>query len=194
MKTKKILIIDFGSQVTKLIARRIRELHVYCEIINVKKFNNLKNYKNIKGIILSGGPSTVTNKGFPKISKKIFSLNIPILGICYGLQLIAKLFGGKIKSNIKKREFGKATLIKKSNSILTNNFYINNKSDVWMSHQDGVVKIPKYFKVIASTKSVKFTSIEHKTKKIYGIQFHPEVTHTSRGKEILKNFATKICN
>ncbi len=190
---KKILIIDFGSQVTKLIARRIRELHVYCEIINIKKFNNLKNFKNIKGIILSGGPSTVTNEGFPKISKKIFSLNIPILGICYGLQLIAKLFGGKIKSNIKKREFGKAILIKKSNSILTNNFYINNKSDVWMSHQDGVVKIPKYFKVIASTKSVKFTSIEHKTKKIYGIQFHPEVTHTSRGKEILKNFAIKIC-
>ena len=149
---KKILIIDFGSQVTKLIARRIRELHVYCEIINVKKFNNFKNFKNIKGIILSGGPSTVTNEGFPKISKKIFSLNIPILGICYGLQLIAKLFGGKIKSNIKKREFGKAILIKKSNSILTNNFYINNKSDVWMSHQDGVVKIPKYFKVIALPK------------------------------------------
>ena len=100
---KKIVIIDFGSQVTKLIARRIRELQVYCEIINLNDFKKIKNFEGIKGIILSGGPSTVTKKAYPKISKEIFQLNIPILGICYGLQLIAKVFGGKIKKSQKKK-------------------------------------------------------------------------------------------
>ena len=109
-KKNKIIIIDFGSQVTKLIARRIRELKIYCEIINLKELKKIKNFDEIKGIILSGGPSTVTKKTYPKISKDIFRKNIPILGICYGLQLIAKVFGGKIKSSPKKREFGEAIL------------------------------------------------------------------------------------
>ena len=110
---EKILIVDFGSQVTKLIARRIRELKVYCEIINLKEFKKLKELKNIKGLILSGGPSTVTKKNFPNISKEIFQNNIPILGICYGLQLIVKIYGGSIKTSKGKREFGKSLITKK---------------------------------------------------------------------------------
>ena len=114
---EKIIIIDFGSQVTKLIARRIRELGVYSEIIAIKNLNKIKNYTGVKGIILSGGPATVTKKKFPSISKEVFLKNIPILGICYGLQLITKLFGGRIKTLRKKREFGRAILYKKNKTI-----------------------------------------------------------------------------
>ena len=113
----KIIIIDFGSQVTKLIARRIRDLGVYSEIIPPSNFSKIKNYKNIKGIIFSGGPSTVTKNKFQSVPKEIFKKKIPILGICYGLQLIAKLFGGKIKSSKKRREFGRAFLFQKKKII-----------------------------------------------------------------------------
>ncbi len=190
---KKILIVDFGSQVTKLIARRVRELKVYCEIINLTDFKKLNNYKNIKGLILSGGPSTVTKKNFPKISKEIFQSKIPVLGICYGLQLITKIYGGHIKSSRGKREFGKAKITKKRNSLILKNFFKGNNNEVWMSHQDAVNKMPKNFVNIASTLNSKFTAIQHKTKKIYGIQFHPEVTHTKNGFIIIKNFVEKIC-
>ena len=189
---EKIIIIDFGSQVTKLIARRIRDLGVYSEIITPKDFSNIKYFKNIKGIIFSGGPSTVTNKKFQSVPREIFKKNIPILGICYGLQLIAKLFGGKIKHSKKKREFGRAYLIKKKSSLLTRNF-INSSNSVWMSHEDAVIKIPKDFYIIASTKESKLTVIESKKHKIYGVQFHPEVTHTDNGKIIFKNFLFNIC-
>ena len=188
----KVLIIDFGSQVTKLIARRVRELGVFSEIITPKDLNKLKKYHNIKGIILSGGPSSVTTTKFPKISKEIFKKKIPVLGICYGLQLIAKLFGGKIKPSKKRREFGRATLFKKKNSLLIKK-YLNKKQTVWMSHEDVVVKLPKNFKVVASTESSKLTIIENAKSKIYGVQFHPEVTHTDNGKEIFKNFLFFIC-
>ena len=123
----KVLIIDFGSQVTKLIARRVRELGVYSEIVTPIKLNKVKKFQNIKGIILSGGPSTVTSNKFQTVSKKIFEKKIPILGICYGLQLIAKLFGGKIKPSRKRREFGRAYLFKKKSSHLTKNF-LNKKN------------------------------------------------------------------
>ncbi len=188
----KVLIIDFGSQVTKLIARRVRELGVFSEIITPKDLNKLKKYHNIKGIILSGGPSSVTTTKFPKISKEIFKKKIPVLGICYGLQLIAKLFGGKIKPSKKRREFGRATLFKKKNSLLIKK-YLNKNQTVWMSHEDVVVKLPKNFKVVASTESSKLTIIENTKSKIYGVQFHPEVTHTDNGKEIFKNFLFFIC-
>ena len=188
----KVLIIDFGSQVTKLIARRIRELGVYSEIITPKELIDIKSYKNIKGLILSGGPSTVTKKNFQGISKKIFDKNIPILGICYGLQLIAKIFGGKIKPSKKKREFGRAYLLKKRSSSLIRKF-IKSKTSVWMSHEDAVVKLPKNFKIIASTKDSKLTIIENSKRKIYGVQFHPEVTHTDNGQQIFKNFIFLIC-
>ena len=189
---EKILIIDFGSQVTKLIGRKIRELGVYSEIITPHKFKKLKKFDLIKGIILSGGPSSVNSKNFQTIPKSIFEKNIPILGICYGLQLIAKLFGGKIKPSKTRREFGRAYLIKRSNSLLTKNFF-KKKLAVWMSHEDAVVKLPKFFKTVASTKTSKLTIIENSKKKIYGVQFHPEVTHTENGKQILKNFVFLIC-
>ncbi len=188
----KILIIDFGSQVTKLIARRVRDLGVYSEIITPKEAINFENFKNIKGIILSGGPSTVTKRKFQRIPKKIFLKKIPVLGICYGLQLIAKLYGGKIKSSSKRREFGRAFIFRKNKSLLTRNFFKYKKS-VWMSHEDAVVSLPKNFKAVAYTKNSKLTIIENSKEKIYGVQFHPEVTHTDNGKQIFKNFLFSIC-
>ena len=190
---EKIIIIDFGSQVTKLIARRVRDLGVFSEIIAIKDLKKIKSYNRIKGIILSGGPSTVTKKKFPSIPKEIFKKKIPILGICYGLQLITKLFNGSIKSTKIKREFGRADLFNKKNSLLTKNFFNRKNKSVWMSHQDAVTKLPKGFKLIASTKKSKFTIIERTKDKIYGIQFHPEITHTENGKKIFENFLFLIC-
>ena len=188
----KVIIIDFGSQVTKLIARRIRELGVFSEIVTPEKLSKIINHRNIKGFVFSGGPSTVTGKKYQSIPKEIFKKNVPILGICYGLQLISKIFGGKIKSSKKRREFGRAILIKRRNSLLTKNF-LDKKKSVWMSHEDAVVKLPKNFKIIASTKDSKLTIIENSKNKIYGVQFHPEVTHTEKGKQIFKNFLFSIC-
>ena len=192
-KKEKIIIIDFGSQVTKLIARRIRELGVYSEILTLNELKKLKNFSEIKGIILSGGPATVTKKKYPNIPFEIFLKNIPILGICYGLQLIAKKFGGTIKAGIKKREFGRVKIFKNKDSLLTKNFYKKNNDYVWMSHQDSLSKLPKNFKRIASTRASALTIIENSEKKIYGIQFHPEVTHTINGKILIKNFILLIC-
>ena len=188
----KVVIIDFGSQVTKLIARRIRELGVYSEVITPNDAFKIKTYKNINGIIFSGGPSSVTSDKFQSVPRDIFKKKIPILGICYGLQLIAKIFGGKIKPSKKRREFGRAFLFKKKTSLLTKNFFGSKKS-VWMSHEDAVVKLPRNFKTIASTKDSKLTIIENSKDKIYGVQFHPEVTHTDNGKQIFKNFIFSIC-
>ena len=192
-RKEKIIIIDFGSQVTKLIARRIRDLGVFSEIITIKDLNKIKDFNYIKGIILSGGPSTVTKKKYQSISKEVLLKKIPILGICYGLQLIATLFGGTVIATKKKREFGRANLYKKKKSLLIKNFFNTKHKSVWMSHQDAVVKLPKNFKVIASTKNSKLAIIENTTKKIYGIQFHPEVTHTEYGEKIFKNFIFLIC-
>ena len=190
---EKIIIVDFGSQVTKLIARRIRDLGVFSEILTLNQLKKFKDYKEVRGIVLSGGPSTVTSKKFPSIPKEIFSKKIPILGICYGLQLITKLFGGSVKTSKKKREFGRASLYKKKNSLLTKNFFRKKNIKVWMSHQDAVIKLPKKFKAIASTSQSKFTIIENTSDKLFGVQFHPEVTHTDNGKELLKNFLFLIC-
>ena len=162
---ESILIVDFGSQVTKLIARRVRDLGVYSEIIRPGDVNKIKDFDKFKGLILSGGPSTVTKKKHQTISKEIFRKKIPILGICYGLQLIAKIFRGKIKSTKKKREFGKADIFEKRKSPLTKNFFSLNQR-VWMSHEDAVVKLPKGFKIIASTRNSKLTILENAKEKI----------------------------
>ncbi len=190
---KKILIVDFGSQVTKLIARRIREIGVYSEIATLKDIKDPKTLKNTYGLIFSGGPSTVTKKSFPSIPKYIFSLNLPILGICYGLQLIAKQFGGQVKGNQKSREYGRTLIKKVKSSPLTENFYSNNKNEVWMSHQDCVTKIPKKFQTLASSKNSRYAILESNSKKVFGIQFHPEVSHTKKGSVLLKNFVLRIC-
>ena len=184
---EKILIIDFGSQVTKLIARRVRDLGVYSEIITPKEFLKFKKFSKIKGIILSGGPSTVTAKKFQSIPKNVLDKNIPILGICYGLQLIAKLYGGRIKNSKKKREFGRAFLYYKNYSLLTKK-YLNKKRSVWMSHEDAVVKLPKNFKIIGSTSNSKLTIIENSKKKIYGVQFHLKLLIQKMVNRFLKIF------
>ncbi|MDC0616027.1 glutamine-hydrolyzing GMP synthase [Candidatus Pelagibacter sp.] len=190
----KILIIDFGSQFTQLIARRVRELGVFSEIVSHKKIKiNQIIKENIAGIVLSGGPLNVYENDKFKFDKKILKLRIPILGICFGHQVLSKLLGGRVKKS-KHREYGLATINKVSNSILTKNFFnINKRSDVWMSHADQVSKMPKNFKVIASTKNSKFTIIENIKDNFYGVQFHPEVTHTNKGKILLRNFVFLIC-
>ena len=190
---KKILIIDFGSQFTQLIARRVRELGVFSEIISHKKTNNLKIFKDVKGIVLSGGPLNVYQSHKIRFNKKIIELGIPILGICFGHQIISKIMGGKVKQS-KFREFGLAKVRKKNNSLLVKNFFNkNNVNNVWMSHADQVSKLPKGFKIIASSKNSNLAIIENNKKKLYGVQFHPEVTHTDKGKILLKNFLFLIC-
>jgi len=190
----KILIIDFGSQFTQLIARRVRELGVFSEIVSHKKIKIPQITKeNIAGIVLSGGPLNVYENDKFKFDKKILKLGVPILGICFGHQVLSKLLGGKVKKS-KHREFGLATINKVSNSILTKNFFNKkNTSNVWMSHADQVSKMPRNFKIIASTKNSKLTIIENTKDKYYGVQFHPEVTHTDKGKILLRNFVFYIC-
>jgi len=192
MDREKILIIDFGSQFTQLIARRVRELGVYSEIINYNRAKKLSKNKFIKGIILSGGPLTVNNKNTPKLDSQILNLKIPILGICYGHQILSKKLGGKVKSS-KKREFGKADLKSISKSSITRKFFLNKKNSVWMSHQDIVSKIPKGFKRIASSLHSKFAIVANENKKYYGLQFHPEVSHTKNGQILIKNFLFDVC-
>ena len=192
MVREKIVIIDFGSQFTQLIARKVRELCVYSEIINFKKIKNLTKNKFIKGIILSGGPLTATSKKTAKLDTSILNLKIPVLGICYGHQILSKNLGGKVKSS-KKREFGRAVLKSISKSTITKNFFKKKTNLVWMSHQDIVSKIPEGFKKIASSTNSKFAIISNEKKKYYGIQFHPEVSHTKNGKILIKNFLFDIC-
>ena len=188
----KILIIDFGSQFTQLIARKIRELGVYSEILSHNKSNKI-NLENVKGVILSGGPLNVYQDKKIKFDNTILKKNIPILGICFGHQIISKEFGGKVKQS-KFREFGLAEVIKIKKSLLLKNFFDKkNKSKVWMSHADQVTKLPRGFKKVAYSKNSKLAIIENSSKKIYGVQFHPEVTHTTKGKQILKNFLFVIC-
>ena len=189
----KILIVDFGSQFTQLIARKIREFGIYCEITSHKKFKNYINFhKNIKGIVLSGGPLNVYENNKVKFNSKILKLGIPVLGICFGHQIISKELGGRVK-NSKYREFGLAEVEEVKKSILTKNFFSKGKNNVWMSHADQVTKLPKNFRVLAKSKNSKLCIIEHLEKKFFGIQFHPEVSHTNKGKQILKNFVFSIC-
>ena len=191
IQSDKVLIIDFGSQYTQLIARRIRELQVYSELVSYDvSFDEIVDL-NPKGIILSGGPDTVTNNNSARVDSKIFELNIPILGICYGMQSMSVQLGGSAKSAIK-HEYGFAKVyVDYSDSKLLG--YItrtgNEKSlDVWMSHGIEVSKVPEGFKLIASSENCAIAAIENSEKNFFGLQFHPEVTHTSRGKEILERF------
>jgi len=189
MQNNSVLIIDFGSQVTQLIARRIREFGVFCEVKNYNiEFESIK--KNLpSAIIFSGGPSSVYEENSPKISAEIFDLNIPILGICYGEQLICDMLGGKVENSFA-REFGKAEIeIVKKDSKFFKDFQ---NHQVWMSHGDHISKIPQDFEVIATTPKAPFAGIANENKKIYGVQFHPEVYHSIDGAKILKNFVIEI--
>ena len=185
---EKILILDFGSQYTQLIARRIRELNIYCEIFPFNKIPEIT--PEYVGVILSGSPFSVHDKDSPEINFETFG-NLPVLGICYGAQLIAKENDCVVaKSEI--REYGRAKLsYVNSESVLMKDVELD--SDVWMSHGDSITEITESFQVLASTKDVKVTSYYFKQKNYYGLQFHPEVTHTAFGREILNNFTVKIC-
>lgn len=189
--TDKILIIDFGSQYTQLITRRIREYNVYSEVHpHTVSIDFIKQFKPA-GIILSGGPMSVYDEDSPRIDNSIFSLNIPVLGICYGLQYICNEFGGKVKS-AEHREYGKAEVeVTVKDNLLED---IEEKSIVWMSHGDHLSVLPEGYVVTAKSANSPICAISNEEKKIYGVQFHPEVVHTVEGGKILSSFLFNICN
>jgi len=188
----KVLILDFGSQYTQLIARKIREQKVYCEIHPFNyTLDEIKAF-NPKGIVLSGGPSSVYDDGAPICDKKIFDLNIPMLGICYGMQLMSHLMGGKV-SRSDKREYGRAFIQVANPCGIFCNFNIEKEYPVWMSHGDKVEMIPDGFTGIASSDNTPFASMVKEDKSFYGVQFHPEVIHTDSGVKMLKNFVFHVC-
>ena len=187
---EKILIVDFGSQYTQLIARRIREMEVYCEIVPLIDVEKIKNgTEPVKGIILAGGPASVYEEDAPTVDKAIFDLGLPILGICYGMQLITHLNGGKVEK-ADSREFGKAVLEvgNNDNPLFTG---VKKSSNIWMSHNDHITELPKGFEVIAKTDS-SIAAITNNNG-IYALQFHPEVVHSECGTQILENFVFNIC-
>ena len=188
-----ILIADYGSQYTQLIARRIREMNVFCEIYPFNKITKkLIKQKKIKGIILSGGPNSVLDKKSPKIPKCLSNIKIPILGICYGKQLLALSMGGSIKKS-SSREYGKAILKITNNSIILPSEWKKKSPVVWMSHGDHVSSIPNNFKIVAKSNNGIISIIQNDKNNIFGLQFHPEVHHTYYGKKILYNFIFKVC-
>ncbi|MGP0566780.1 MULTISPECIES: glutamine-hydrolyzing GMP synthase [unclassified Nitrospina] len=188
--SQRILILDFGSQYTQNIARKVRECQVYCEIhpctIGIQKIREFKP----KGIILSGGPGSVLAEDAPVLDPVLFDFKIPVLGICYGMQLITYLNDGEVNP-AKEREFGRAELVLKTFSHLFSN--VNNNSIAWMSHGDRITRLPNGFKVTAFTSNSPVAAMEDPVRKIYGLQFHPEVVHTQEGKKIFENFLYKIC-
>ena len=188
-----ILIVDFGSQYTQLIARRIRELNVYCEIYPFKKINS-KLFDDIdpSGVILSGGPNSVLDKKAPKIHKSILESKIPILAICYGLQALSLQNGGKIKKSLS-REYGFAKIKIYNNSKIIPREWKGKAINVWMSHGDHVSQAPRGFKVLAKSNNDIISIIANEKEKIFGLQFHPEVHHTYLGNKIISNFVFKIC-
>lgn len=187
---EKIMVMDFGSQYTQLIARRIRELNVYAEIVPYNySIDKIKKEKP-NAIVLSGGPSSLYENNSPRITGEIFKLGIPVLGICYGLYVIVDAFKGKIQgSNLK--EYGRATIELTRKSRLFKG--LKKKETVWMSHGDRVVAMPSGFNVIANSENIEFAAIENAARKIYGVQFHPEVYHTEHGMTVIKNFLFDIC-
>jgi len=185
-----VCILDFGSQYTQLIARKVRELGVYCEIYPYNfEFEKIKALKP-KGIILSGGPSSVYESDAPACDVDIFSLNVPILGICYGVQLIAKLHRGEVQKS-QKREYGRAHLFLDRDDVLFEG--MGDGEVIWMSHADSIVKLPHGFVTLAHSENSPHAAIKEKDGKVYGLQFHPEVHHTPKGKLLLKNFLYKVC-
>jgi GMP synthase (glutamine-hydrolysing) len=186
-----ILVLDFGSQYTQLIARRVRESNVYSEILPWDIDEDKIKSMSPKGIILSGGPDSVTNTYTPRVPKIVFDLNIPILGICYGMQTLAEQMGGQVISADQK-EFGYAELKINNESVLFSD--LENSLNVWMSHGDQVQDLPDDFELVASTETAPIAAMQHNSKPIYALQFHPEVTHTEDGKVVLDNFIFKVCN
>ena len=189
--SEKIVILDFGSQYTQVIARRVRECNVYSIIVPFNVPATELAAMKPHGIILSGGPSSVYAANAPLPDKNIFTLGVPVLGVCYGLQLLAQFLGGKVEKGLK-REYGKGALTVKDSSCAL--FGRLPKSlQVWNSHGDKLTRIPNGFKPVAITENSEYAAIEHRSQKFFGLQFHPEVAHTPRGREIISNFVHGIC-
>lgn len=187
----KILVIDYGSQYNELIVRRVRDLGVYALLVDNKTDLSIFDKNEIKGIILSGGPNSVNDQNSPKINPEIFSFNVPILGICYGMQALAHYFGGVVQENVVK-EYGNTEVVFNDDSLLFKG--VNKTSQVFMSHSDTVSNLPPEFKSICSSKMCLNAGMENTEKRIYALQFHPEVRDTIEGKNIISNFLFKICN
>ncbi|MDD5561220.1 MAG: glutamine-hydrolyzing GMP synthase [Candidatus Omnitrophica bacterium] len=190
MTRQTILILDFGSQYTQLIARRVRENKVFSKIIPYNTPAKEIAALNPKGLILSGGPASVVDKKSPYPDRKIFKLGIPVLGVCYGMQVICEMLGGKVK-HTREREYGKTELFIDDNRDLFS--HMPGNFTCWASHGDYVTKVPAGFHTIAHTANTPIAAISNQKKKIYAVQFHPEVTHTEKGNQILSNFLFKVC-
>ncbi len=191
MNQELIMILDFGGQYNQLIARRVREHHVYCEIVPWNKPITEIKKKNPKGIIFTGGPNSVYDEKAPRCSEELFQLGIPVLGICYGCQLMAFTLGGKVGNAGEKSEYGKAEVTFDTSSKLLKG--IEKQEICWMSHTDYVTQLPEGFQVIGTTPTCPAAAIECEEKKFYGVQFHPEVNHTPKGSQMLYNFLYEIC-
>lgn len=190
--TEKILILDFGSQYTQLIARAVREANVYCEIIPFQK--DIPFGAGLKGIILSGSPFSVNEPNAPTVDIKAMAEQVPVLGVCYGAQLTAKLFGGRVEKS-DKREYGRAKLEKLKEDVLLDN--VSPHSQVWMSHSDTIKELPAGYEILGTTDSIPVAAFKRSSENelpLYGLQFHPEVYHSTEGKTILKNFLVNICH
>ncbi|MBU2397234.1 MAG: glutamine-hydrolyzing GMP synthase, partial [Alphaproteobacteria bacterium] len=185
---QKVLIVDFGSQVTQLIARRLREANVYCEIHPFNKAEAVVDEMRPQAIILSGGPASVLEADSPRIGRKLFDLGLPMLAICYGQQLLCDVLGGKVEGG-HHREFGRAEIVIADETPLFAGIgAVDHREPVWMSHGDRVAAIPEGFRVIATSAGAPFAAIADEARRIYAVQFHPEVHHTPRGTEIYRNF------
>lgn len=189
MNNETVIVLDFGGQYNQLIARRVRECNVYCEVVSYKTDIEEIKAKNPVGIIFTGGPNSVYEETSPKYSNEIYNLGVPVLGICYGSQLMAYSLGGNVET-APTREYGKIS-IKLSDSLLFDG--IGNETICWMSHTDYIERIPEGFKITAYSDSCPCAAYENAEKKLYAVQFHPEVNHTVMGKQMLKNFLFKVC-
>jgi GMP synthase (glutamine-hydrolysing) len=189
--TEKIIILDFGSQYTQLIARAVREANVYCEILPFHQKINIT--PDLKGIILSGSPFSVNDENAPSVDVAALAADRPVLGICYGAQLTAKNFGGRVEKSLK-REYGRAMLTVEKEDLIFEG--IPEKSQVWMSHADSILEIPKGFEMLATTASIPVAAFRNSNHNnaLYGLQFHPEVFHSEKGKQILQNFLVGVCH
>ncbi len=190
-ESQRMLIIDFGSQYTQLIARRVREAHVYCEIHPPKDAGWVRDFRPA-GIILSGGPNSVYDEGAPALDPGIVGLGVPILGICYGMQLLAQVGGGEVRPG-GEREYGRAEVEVTSDDALFSGFAPGTRTPVWMSHGDRVEVPPADWTVLARSGNTPVAAFAHRARPVFGVQFHPEVAHTPRGAELLHNFLFKIC-
>jgi len=190
VQDEKILILDFGSQYTQLIARRVREQNVYCEIVPFNIDPDQLKVNNPSGLILSGGPSSIYDKGAPIPDQAVFNLGVPVLGICYGLQVIGRLLNGEV-NRAAKREFGRARFNVDNDEGLFEE--LTSSLDVWMSHGDQLTRIPEGFTKIGHTQNADIAAVADFKRKIFGVQFHPEVAHTPKGTLIIRNFLYRIC-